>query len=130
MRLVLLGLLVFLALFLNVSGNLVFPVDSKFKGKERSLRALKDHDTRRHRRILSAVDLELGGNGLPSETGLVSFGFFFFPRLYWVFIYIYIYIKLAYVSSYNFGDFISAAIGFRIMSLCFFGYLFGKVLLP
>lgn len=78
-RLALLGLLSFLALVLSVSGNLVFPVHNKFKGKERSLSALKDHDARRHRRILSAVDLELGGNGLPSETGLV---FFLFCNIY------------------------------------------------
>uniref|UniRef100_A0A803PTF1 Peptidase A1 domain-containing protein n=1 Tax=Cannabis sativa TaxID=3483 RepID=A0A803PTF1_CANSA len=69
-RLALLGLLSFLALFLSVNGNFVFSVQNKFKGKERSMSALKDHDVRRHRRILSAVDLELGGNGLPSETGL------------------------------------------------------------
>lgn len=69
MRLILLGGLLFFALFSSASANFVFPVEHKFKGKERSLSALKDHDVRRHRRILSAVDLELGGNGLPSETG-------------------------------------------------------------
>lgn len=70
MRLALPGLLSILVLFLSVSCNVVFPVHNKFKGKERSLSALRDHDVRRHRRFLSAVDLELGGNGLPSETGL------------------------------------------------------------
>ncbi|EXC29956.1 Aspartic proteinase-like protein 2 [Morus notabilis] len=70
MTLILLGGLLFFALFSSASANFVFPVEHKFKGKERSLSALKDHDVRRHRRILSAVDLELGGNGLPSETGL------------------------------------------------------------
>ncbi|XP_062084130.1 aspartic proteinase 36-like [Humulus lupulus] len=69
-RLALLGLLTFLASFLSVDGNFVFSVHNKFKGKELSMSSLKDHDVRRHRRILSAVDLELGGNGLPSETGL------------------------------------------------------------
>jgi hypothetical protein len=54
----------------NVSGNMVFPVHHKFKGKERSLSALKAHDARRHGRFLFDVDLELGGNGQPSETGL------------------------------------------------------------
>jgi hypothetical protein len=57
----------------NVSGNMVFPVHHKFKGKERSLSALKAHDARRHGRFLFDVDLELGGNGQPSETGSVSF---------------------------------------------------------
>ncbi|XP_062144190.1 aspartic proteinase 36-like isoform X2 [Alnus glutinosa] len=53
-----------------VRGNLVFPVHHKFKGRERSLTALKAHDVRRHRRILFDVDLELGGNGRPSDAGL------------------------------------------------------------
>lgn len=56
-----------------IGGNVVFPVHHKFKGRERSLSALKAHDVRRHSRILFDVDLELGGNGQPSETGLVSF---------------------------------------------------------
>lgn len=51
-------------------GNLAFPVVHKFKGRPRSLSALKAHDDRRRGRFLSAVDLSLGGNGLPSETGL------------------------------------------------------------
>jgi hypothetical protein len=55
-----------------VRGNLVFPVHHKFKGRERSLTALKAHDVRRHRRILFDVDLELGGNGRPSDAGSVS----------------------------------------------------------
>lgn len=70
-RLALLGGILVLALFSTVSGNFVFPVQHKFKGKDRSLSALKSHDIRRHARILSAVDLELGGNSLPSETGSV-----------------------------------------------------------
>ncbi|KAF3452475.1 hypothetical protein FNV43_RR02908 [Rhamnella rubrinervis] len=69
-RLALLGGILVLALFSTVSGNFVFPVQHKFKGKDRSLSALKNHDIRRHARILSAVDLELGGNSLPSESGL------------------------------------------------------------
>ncbi|KAL5767230.1 hypothetical protein ACOSQ2_014013 [Xanthoceras sorbifolium] len=56
----------------GVSGNLVFKVENKFRigGKERTLSALKAHDARRRGRILSSVDLPMGGNGLPSETGL------------------------------------------------------------
>ncbi|KAK1570827.1 hypothetical protein Q3G72_007629 [Acer saccharum] len=56
----------------GVSGNLVFKVENKFRigGKERTLSALKAHDDRRRGRILSSVDLPLGGNGQPSETGL------------------------------------------------------------
>ncbi|TQD94162.1 hypothetical protein C1H46_020210 [Malus baccata] len=70
------GFLVFFASAVNVSGNMVFPVNHKFKGpgKQVSLGAWKEHDARRHRRLLagadSAVDLQLGGNGHPSEAGL------------------------------------------------------------
>jgi len=52
--------------------NLVFPVERR----KRSLSAIKAHDARRQGRILSAVDLNLGGNGLPTETGFVSFASF------------------------------------------------------
>lgn len=77
MRLALLGAILVLASFSTVSGNFVFPVQHKFKGKERSLSAFKSHDMRRHGRILSAVDLQLGGNSLPTETGLVGFLLYF-----------------------------------------------------
>lgn len=57
----------------GVSGNYVLNVESKFKlgGKERSLSALKKHDSLRHGRFLASVDLPLGGNGHPSETGYI-----------------------------------------------------------
>ncbi|XP_050363398.1 aspartic proteinase 36-like [Argentina anserina] len=74
---VLSGFLILLSLILHVSGNFVFPVSHKFQGLRGrwSLTDLKAHDARRHGRNLltvssSAVDLELGGNGHPSETGL------------------------------------------------------------
>ncbi|KDP26880.1 hypothetical protein JCGZ_18038 [Jatropha curcas] len=68
---VLMGVMVFAELGF-VSGNLVFNVQHKFAGRERSLSALKAHDARRHRRILSEVDIDLhlGGNGHPAEAGL------------------------------------------------------------
>ncbi|KAA8533405.1 hypothetical protein F0562_031161 [Nyssa sinensis] len=53
-----------------VSANVVFEVQHKFAGRERSLAALKAHDARRHGRFLSAVDIPLGGNGHPTETAL------------------------------------------------------------
>lgn len=54
-----------------VCGNMVFEVHNKLKGREdRSLAAMRAHDARRHGRLLSDIDLELGGNGQPSETGL------------------------------------------------------------
>ncbi|KAJ4721550.1 Aspartic proteinase-like protein 2 [Melia azedarach] len=55
----------------GVMGNLVFQVKNKFKaaGRERTLAALKEHDTRRHGRML-AMDFPIGGNGHPSSTGL------------------------------------------------------------
>lgn len=69
------GALVLAFAFPGVSANYVFPVEHKFKGKSRSLSALRAHDTHRHGRILSAsaVDMQLGGNGLPSSAGLVFF---------------------------------------------------------
>ncbi|KAK4763828.1 hypothetical protein SAY87_013266 [Trapa incisa] len=55
--------------FSVASGNLAFQVHSKFKGRQRSLSAMREHDSRRHGRLLSA-DLPLGGNGSPSAIGL------------------------------------------------------------
>lgn len=54
-----------------VRANVVFPVEHKFKGLERNLSAFIAHDIRRHGRTLFNVDLKLGGNGQPSETGWV-----------------------------------------------------------
>ncbi|KAK3017178.1 hypothetical protein RJ639_007121, partial [Escallonia herrerae] len=52
-------------------GGGVITVNYKFAGKERSLSALKAHDTLRHLRILAAgVDLPLGGTGRPDSVGL------------------------------------------------------------
>ncbi|KAJ7973640.1 Aspartic proteinase-like protein 2 [Quillaja saponaria] len=74
MDLSLVGILILGVLILESAGlaygNLVFPVHHKFKGLQKSLSALKAHDIQRRGRILSAVDLNLGGNGHPSETGL------------------------------------------------------------
>jgi hypothetical protein len=55
----------------------VFEVRRKFPrhqgggpGGDEHLAALRKHDGRRHAgRLLGAVDLPLGGNGLPTETG-------------------------------------------------------------
>ena len=50
----------------------VINVNYKFAGMERSLSALKAHDTLRHLRILAAgVDLPLGGTGRPDSVGFV-----------------------------------------------------------
>ncbi|XP_050138262.1 aspartic proteinase 36-like [Malus sylvestris] len=67
--------LILSAFFSNASANFVFSVSHKFNGRDgRSLSELKAHDSRRHGRILagsaSAVDVQLGGNGRPSGTGL------------------------------------------------------------
>lgn len=51
-------------------GNVVFKVQHKFAGRLRNLTEFKAHDARRHSRLLSSVDLPLGGNGHPAETGL------------------------------------------------------------
>ncbi|KAJ0237223.1 Eukaryotic aspartyl protease family protein [Hirschfeldia incana] len=51
--------------------NLAFEVRSKFAGKrEKDLAALKAHDAHRHSRLLSAIDLPLGGDSQPESTGL------------------------------------------------------------
>ena len=71
---VVLGLWV--CLLQSVWGNPVFRVEHKFKGKEVSLKDLRAHDTRRHGRLLSNIDLPLGGNGNPSDTGFVLLDFF------------------------------------------------------
>lgn len=53
------------------SGNVVFEVQHKFGGgMGRSLNAFKSHDSNRHRRILAAADLPLGGNGQPTDVAL------------------------------------------------------------
>ncbi|KAL8166232.1 hypothetical protein V2J09_007731 [Rumex salicifolius] len=70
-RFVVLGLWLWQVLFVSiVSGNLLFEVEHKFKGKQRSLTAMKAHDAHRHGRMLEVVDLSLGGNGNPSDSGL------------------------------------------------------------
>lgn len=50
--------------------NVAFEVRSKFAGKrEKDLGALKAHDSHRHYRLLSAIDLPLGGDSQPESTG-------------------------------------------------------------
>uniref|UniRef100_A0ACD5YPK1 Uncharacterized protein n=1 Tax=Avena sativa TaxID=4498 RepID=A0ACD5YPK1_AVESA len=78
----LLLLLLFVALSALAPGRAaatgVFEVRRKFlrhegrgPGGDEHLAALREHDGRRHgRRLLGSVDLPLGGNGLPTETGL------------------------------------------------------------
>lgn len=62
-----------LGLVLAASGNVVFKVQNKFKleGRESSLTAMRSHDARRHGRLLSAINLQLGGNGNPADTGSI-----------------------------------------------------------
>ncbi|KAL9260414.1 Aspartic proteinase 36-like protein, partial [Drosera capensis] len=51
--------------------NGVFRVQHKYKGTEKfSLGTLRDHDMRRHGRLLFDVEIPLGGNGNPSASGL------------------------------------------------------------
>ncbi|GMH13062.1 hypothetical protein Nepgr_014903 [Nepenthes gracilis] len=70
-RVVLLNICVwqFVLVFI-VSGNAVFRVKHKFSASEMSLSALRAHDARRHGRMLSSIDMPLGGNGNPSDSGL------------------------------------------------------------
>ena len=73
-------LLLFVALSALAPGRAaspgVFEVRRKFPrhegrgpGGDEHLAALREHDGRRHGRRLGSVDLPLGGNGLPTETG-------------------------------------------------------------
>ncbi|XP_009392636.2 aspartic proteinase 36 [Musa acuminata AAA Group] len=63
-------LLVVLALSPSAGANGVFKVRHKFLGRKPSVGDLLAHDSRRHSRILSSVDLPIGGLGLPTSTGL------------------------------------------------------------
>ncbi|THU51228.1 hypothetical protein C4D60_Mb06t28780 [Musa balbisiana] len=63
-------LLVLLALSTSARATGVFKVRRKFVGRRPTVGDLRAHDSRRHSRILSAVDLPLGGLGLPTDTGL------------------------------------------------------------
>ncbi|KAL6527065.1 hypothetical protein OROGR_016155 [Orobanche gracilis] len=56
-----------------VEGNIVFEAHHKYGGRGRGkalLRELRAHDSRRHGRMLSAVDFMLGGDGSPTSTAL------------------------------------------------------------
>nr|XP_043618200.1 aspartic proteinase 36-like [Erigeron canadensis] len=64
------GFVVLMYLSLWVSGNVVFQVQHKFTGTTESLTGFKAHDSFRHRRILSAVDLPIGGDGSPISMAL------------------------------------------------------------
>ncbi|XP_073007789.1 aspartic proteinase 36-like [Typha latifolia] len=48
----------------------VFNVRHRFAGRNITIVDLASHDRRRHGRVLAAVDLPLGGLGLPTATGL------------------------------------------------------------
>ncbi|XP_042986672.1 aspartic proteinase 36-like isoform X1 [Carya illinoinensis] len=50
--------------------NGVLSVKYRYAGLERSLTQLKAHDSRRQLRILTGVDLPLGGSGRPAAVGL------------------------------------------------------------
>lgn len=52
--------------------NAVLSVKYKYAGRERTLSALKAHDTKRTLRFLAGVDLPLGGSGRPDAVGYSS----------------------------------------------------------
>ncbi|KAL3653933.1 hypothetical protein CASFOL_003614 [Castilleja foliolosa] len=55
-----------------VNGNVVFDVKHKYGGNDKAaaLGSLRAHDSRRHGRMLAAVDLTLGGDGSPNGAAL------------------------------------------------------------
>lgn len=58
----------------GASGNVVFQVHHAYGGSKRaSLTRFKAHDSVRHRRILSAVDLPIGGDGSPTSSALAFY---------------------------------------------------------
>ena len=68
----------------SLGSVVTFDVKHKFAGKGKNLSALRAHDIRRRGRLLSTVDVDLplGGNGHPSETGLVFSFLIYFLCLY------------------------------------------------
>ncbi|XP_072970111.1 aspartic proteinase 36-like [Typha angustifolia] len=54
----------------QASGAGFLKVQNKFAGRNRTIADLGAHDSRRRGRILAAIDLPLGGLGLPTDTGL------------------------------------------------------------
>lgn len=50
-----------------------FSLKYRFAGKDKSLSALKAHDTQRQLRFLAGVDLPLGGIGRPNAVGYEKF---------------------------------------------------------
>lgn len=83
----LLFLMILAELMCVAMGNLVFQVHHKYGGRgqgKAALGALRAHDSRRHGRMLSAIDFQLGGDGSPTNAAYVdlicfsfSFSFFF-----------------------------------------------------
>ncbi|KAK4487925.1 hypothetical protein RD792_003663 [Penstemon davidsonii] len=67
-------LLLLMLLFYAVSGNVVFQVHHKYGGRAQGqssvLRELRAHDSRRHGRMLAAIDFQLGGDGSPTNSAL------------------------------------------------------------
>ncbi|KAG8380320.1 hypothetical protein BUALT_Bualt06G0003400 [Buddleja alternifolia] len=56
-----------------VKGNVVFEVHHKYGGRGKGkagLGELRAHDSRRHGRMLSAIDFQLGGDGSPTNAAL------------------------------------------------------------
>ncbi|CAH8359567.1 unnamed protein product [Eruca vesicaria subsp. sativa] len=52
------------------SGNFLFNVTHKFSGKDKQLWELKSHDSLRHARMLTNLDLPLGGDSRADSIGL------------------------------------------------------------
>lgn len=67
-----------LAIATKVHTDWVLSVRNKFAGQKQSLDALKEHDSRRHLRMLAGIDLPLGGDGRPNSAGFVPFLLFFY----------------------------------------------------
>ncbi|KAF7132251.1 hypothetical protein RHSIM_Rhsim09G0037000 [Rhododendron simsii] len=67
-------------------GGAVFTVSSKFAGMDRSLSAMKAHDSLRHLQMLAGVDLPLGGTGRPDACpnhSVNSWSYTLLQRLYY-----------------------------------------------
>ncbi|CAK7348097.1 unnamed protein product [Dovyalis caffra] len=67
---ILLTIIMVISLTIVSANNGVFSVKYKYAGRQRSLSDLKAHDDQRQLRILTGVDLPLGGTGRPDTLGL------------------------------------------------------------
>ncbi|XP_042440454.1 aspartic proteinase 39-like isoform X2 [Zingiber officinale] len=63
-------LVLLLALAPSITAVGLLKVRHKFLGRRQAIAELRTHDIHRHSRILAAVDIPIGGSGIPTDAGL------------------------------------------------------------